>query len=142
MITPRKIPISFPAVFWIVQLVHAGPSDFTLQSATDSKTFKLSDAKGKYVALHFLLKTECPDRMRYTDDYLQKAAGDSRVVHVFLKPDNDGAIGRALGVSKCGRKDDRGAVVSQASRSDSPNTNGLNARRCVSPRARKLQMPF
>jgi thioredoxin-dependent peroxiredoxin len=33
---------------------------FTVESPADGKTFALADAKGKYVALHFLLKTECP----------------------------------------------------------------------------------
>jgi len=74
------------------QLGRANPEDFTLQSATDSKTFKLSDTKGKYVALHFLLKTECPFCLKHTRIYAQKSAGDSRVVHIFLKPDTDAEI--------------------------------------------------
>jgi len=75
-----------------VQLGWANPDAFTLHSATDSKTFKLSDAKGKYVALHFLLKTECPFCLRHTRDYAKKSAGDSRVVHIFLKPDTEEEI--------------------------------------------------
>jgi peroxiredoxin Q/BCP len=34
--------------------------NFTLQSVTDKSTFSLKKAKGSYVVLHFLLKTECP----------------------------------------------------------------------------------
>ncbi len=75
-----------------VQFGWANPDAFTLHSATDSKTFKLSDAKGKYLALHFLLKTECPFCLRHTHDYAKKSAGDSRVVHIFLKPDTDEEI--------------------------------------------------
>ena len=42
-------------------LAQAGnPTDFTLQAVGQNKTFKLSDARGHYIALHFLLKTECP----------------------------------------------------------------------------------
>ena len=44
----------------------AAPSDFTVQSPTDGTTFRLADARGKYVALHFLLKTECPFCLRHT----------------------------------------------------------------------------
>lgn len=70
----------------------ANPQDFTVQSASGTNVFQLSAAKGKFVALHFLLKTECPYCIRYTHDYVQKSAGDSRVVHVFLKPDTDAEI--------------------------------------------------
>lgn len=70
----------------------ANPQDFTIQSATGTNVFKLSDATGKFVALHFLLKTECPYCIRHTHDYLQKSTGDSRVIHVFLKPDTDAEI--------------------------------------------------
>ena len=71
------------------QLSRANPTDFTVNSVTSTNVFKLSEAKGKFVALHFLLKTECPYCIRHTHDYIQKSAGDSRVVHVFLKPDTD-----------------------------------------------------
>lgn len=74
------------------QLSRADPTDFTVNSVTSSNVFKLSEAKGKFVALHFLLKTECPYCIRHTHDYIQKSAGDSRVVHVFLKPDTDSEI--------------------------------------------------
>ena len=68
------------------------PADFTLLSATDSSTFVLSDAKGKYVALHFLLKTECPYCLRHTHDYMSKAASLPGVIQVFIKPDLEGEI--------------------------------------------------
>lgn len=74
------------------QASRANPTDFTIQSATSTNVFKLSEAKGKFVALHFLLKTECPFCLRHTHDYLQKSAGDSRVIQVFLKPDTDAEI--------------------------------------------------
>lgn len=70
----------------------ANPQDFTVQSVTGTNVFKLSDAKGKFVALHFLLKTECPYCIRHTHDYAQKSASDSRVVHIFLKPDTEAEI--------------------------------------------------
>jgi len=68
------------------------PAEFTLRSATDSSTFLLSDAKGKYVALHFLLKTECPYCLRHTHDYMSKAASLPGVIQVFIKPDLEGEI--------------------------------------------------
>ena len=54
--------------------------------------FRLSAAKGEIVALHFLLKTECPYCLRHTRDHAQKAAGDARVIHVFLKPDSEAEV--------------------------------------------------
>lgn len=85
------------AVLGITLLTSAGataanPDDFTVQSATSKATFKLADAKGKYVALHFLLKTECPVCLRHTRDYFTKAATLPNVVQVFLKPDTDAEI--------------------------------------------------
>src|SRR6185503_6122425 len=64
------------------------PSDFTVESPADGKTFKLSEAKGKYVALHFLLKTECPFCLKHTRDYAKKSTTAPEVIHVFLKPDS------------------------------------------------------
>ncbi len=66
--------------------------DFTLKSATNDSHFTLSKAKGKFVALHFLLKTECPFCIRHTQDYLDKASRLPDVVQVFVKPDTDEEI--------------------------------------------------
>jgi peroxiredoxin Q/BCP len=63
----------------------APPDDFTLSGG--DKTFRLSQARGKYVALHFLLKTECPYCIRHTQSYAQQAATVPGVIHLFLKPD-------------------------------------------------------
>lgn len=49
--------------------------------------FKLSDARGSFVALHFLLKTECPYCLKHTRAYMERTAEVPGVVHVFLKPD-------------------------------------------------------
>ena len=70
----------------------APPADFTLESPADGKTFKLSEAKGKFVALHFLLKTECPFCLKHTRDYARKSAIAPGVIHVFLKPDGEDEI--------------------------------------------------
>lgn len=78
------------AILWFqIQSIPANPVDFTVQSVTSTNVFRLSQARGKYVALHFLLKTECPYCLRHTRDYAQKAAADTQVVHVFLKPDTE-----------------------------------------------------
>ncbi len=66
--------------------------DFTLTSITDKSTFTLSKSKGKYIALHFLLKTECPYCIRHTSEYFDKASTLSDVTHVFIKPDNEQEI--------------------------------------------------
>jgi peroxiredoxin Q/BCP len=68
------------------------PDDFTVQSVTDKSSFTLKDARGKFVALHFLLKTECPVCLRHTRDYFTKAPTLPDVQQVFIKPDDDKAI--------------------------------------------------
>jgi thioredoxin-dependent peroxiredoxin len=84
--------------------LQAASADFTVQSPADGKTFKLSEAKGKYVALHFLLKTECPFCLKHTRDYAKKAVATPDVFHVFLKPDSADEI-KGWG-SKASRGDD------------------------------------
>lgn len=68
------------------------PADFTVNSATDDSRFQLSQHRGKVVALHFLLKTECPFCLKYTHDYSVLAEKNPDVVHVFLKPDSEAEI--------------------------------------------------
>jgi peroxiredoxin Q/BCP len=70
----------------------ANPDDFTIKSATDKSSFTLSQARGKFVALHFLLKTECPLCLRHTRDYFTKAATLPQVAQIFIKPDTDKEI--------------------------------------------------
>jgi thioredoxin-dependent peroxiredoxin len=70
----------------------APPDDFTVKSATDKSSFTLKDARGKFVAIHFLLKTECPYCLRHTQDYIAKAETLPNVVQVFVKPDSDDEI--------------------------------------------------
>jgi thioredoxin-dependent peroxiredoxin len=70
----------------------APPDDFTVKSATDKSSFTLKEARGKFVAIHFLLKTECPYCLRHTQDYIAKAGSLPGVIQVFLKPDTDNEI--------------------------------------------------
>lgn len=69
--------------------------NFTLEAIVeDSKAqvdskFELKDHKGKIVVLHFLLKTECPFCLKYTNQYAQLAATTPNVVHLFIKPDSE-----------------------------------------------------
>ena len=63
-----KVLIALMLVSLAIQASHANPNDFTVQSVTSTNVFKLSEAKGKLVALHFLLKTECPCCIRHTHD--------------------------------------------------------------------------
>lgn len=92
-----KIPTRCLSILAVIILPVASakaenPTEFTVPAATGSGSFTLSDAKGKYVALHFLLKTECPVCLRHTNDYLNKADTLPNVVQVFLKPDTDDEI--------------------------------------------------
>lgn len=64
-------------------------ANIMLKSATDDQEFVLSKEKGKFVALHFLLKTECPYCIRHTQDYFKKAKTLKNVVQVFIKPDTE-----------------------------------------------------
>ena len=69
-------------------LIEAQESkDFTLFAATTAKSFKLSEVRGKYVALHFLLKTECPVCLRHTQQYAEQGKKLKNVIQVFIKPD-------------------------------------------------------
>lgn len=65
---------------------------FTLTSVTDKSTFTLSKSKGKFVAIHFLLKTECPYCIRHTSEYFEKASSLPNVIQVFIKPDSEDEI--------------------------------------------------
>jgi peroxiredoxin Q/BCP len=76
------------------------PADFTVESAVDASRFVLSSHRGKIVALHFLLKTECPYCLRHTHAYAALAAGTPEVVHVFLKPDSADEIKQWAGKIK------------------------------------------
>jgi peroxiredoxin Q/BCP len=71
------------------------PADFTVFPV--GSPFKLSEARGKYVALHFLLKTECPYCLRFTHEYATRSKDQKDVVHIFLKPDSEQAIAQWAG---------------------------------------------
>jgi thioredoxin-dependent peroxiredoxin len=80
------------AISMLTSAACPNPDNFTAQAVNRSGAFTLSDARGKYVALHFLLKTECPFCIKHTRDYVQKAPSLPGVVHIFLKPDTDEEI--------------------------------------------------
>ena len=65
------------------------PADVKLASATDNSQFSLKKEKGKFVALHFLLKTECPFCIKHTQDYFAKAKTLPNVKQIFIKPDSE-----------------------------------------------------
>lgn len=92
-----KLCLALIALTICVQTGRANPDEFTVRGVTGTNVFKLSGARGKFVALHFLLKTECPLCLRHTRDYAKKSAGDTNIVHVFLKPDSDEEIKRWAG---------------------------------------------
>lgn len=84
---------SIVAVLIFAGKAHAeNPKDFTVEAPIDGQTLTLSKQRGKVVALHFLLKTECPYCLRYTHAYLPAAEKTAEVVHVFLKPDSPDEI--------------------------------------------------
>lgn len=88
----RLFLLTFPLATLTPLLSGANPTDFTLQSATGPGAFSLAATKGKFVALHFLLKTECPYCLRHTRAYFTQAASLPNVVQVFVKPDSEKEI--------------------------------------------------
>ena len=72
-----------------IQVKAQTPANIKLSSATDNRQFDLKKEKGKFVALHFLLKTECPYCLRHTQDYFSKAGSLKNVLQVFIKPDSE-----------------------------------------------------
>jgi len=86
-IGPLVLAAVFCAAVWASETVMTTPKDFTLKSVDGKQEFQLSKAETKFVALHFLLKTECPICMRYTQEYAAHAKEFPDVTHVFIKPD-------------------------------------------------------
>ncbi|MFG0326675.1 MAG: TlpA family protein disulfide reductase [Phycisphaerales bacterium JB037] len=60
---------------------------FVVQQVNGTGTFSLAEARGEWVAVHFLLKTDCPICRSMTDTYATRADEVPGVRHVFLKPD-------------------------------------------------------
>lgn len=79
--------VSLTTAVWASEHAMKAPKDFTLKSVDGKQEFKLSEAKTEYVALHFLLKTECPICLRYTTEYAAHAKDQPNVTHIFIKPD-------------------------------------------------------
>lgn len=77
-------------VLGLVSAASGGPEDFTVHSG-DAK-FRLSDARGKFVALHFLLETECPYCQEHVAETVRRAPELAGVIHLFLKPDSEEEI--------------------------------------------------
>ncbi|HEY1171207.1 MAG TPA: redoxin domain-containing protein [Verrucomicrobiae bacterium] len=66
--------------------------DFTLKAVPAGEDFKLSAQKGKFVVLHFLLKTECPICLKHTREYIAQGKDLPNTVQVFIKPDEEADI--------------------------------------------------
>ena len=89
---PFKIIIIVLLLAGFIPADAQNPADFELISATDKSHFRLSESKGKFVALHFLLKTECPYCLRHTHEYYSNAGNLPDVLHIFIKPDTEQEI--------------------------------------------------
>lgn len=64
----------------------------SLSAITDHHTFSIADAKGKYLALHFLTKTDTPECTAFVRDTLRAAPTVAGVLHIFIKPDSEGEV--------------------------------------------------
>lgn len=83
------------AVFFAFSAVASedeAPKDFTLKPIFGEKPFQLSKANGKYVAVHFLLKTECPICLRHVRAYFENEKKHPDVIQLYVKPDTAGEI--------------------------------------------------
>jgi peroxiredoxin Q/BCP len=85
----KYLKITIAVILFSINVQAQNVNDFTLTSVTDKTTFTLSKSKGKFIALHFLLKTECPYCIRHTSEYFDKASSLQNVVQVFIKPDSE-----------------------------------------------------
>ncbi|HEY0982587.1 peroxiredoxin family protein [Schlesneria sp.] len=74
------------------RIAGAFPGSFTVKSPTHNATFTVPSESGKLIALHFLLKSECPFCLKLTHDYSLLARSEQDVVHLFVKPDSDEEI--------------------------------------------------
>jgi peroxiredoxin Q/BCP len=90
----RKKPLLSLLIFLSLSVFVNGQEvvNFKLESATGNSKFMSKEAKGKFVALHFLLKTECPYCIRHTHDYINKSEKLPNVIQVFIKPDTEEEI--------------------------------------------------
>ena len=88
----KFLKITFALFLFSTNILAQNVKDFTLTSVTDKSTFTLSKSKGKFVAIHFLLKTECPYCIRHTSEYFEKASSLPSVIQVFIKPDSEEEI--------------------------------------------------
>ena len=84
----RRAGLFISFSMFAVAAFAGNPKDFTIESPTHGTKFTLSEVKGKVIAVHFLLKSECPYCLKYTHDYAKLAAKTPEVLHLFLKPDN------------------------------------------------------
>ena len=88
----KFIRLTLALLLFSINIQAQSVADFSLTSVTDKSTFTLSKSKGKFIALHFLLKTECPYCIRHTSEYFEKASTLSNVIQVFIKPDSEEEI--------------------------------------------------
>ena len=96
----KFIQLTLALFLFSINIQAQNVKDFSLTSVTDKSTFTLSKSKGKYIALHFLLKTECPYCIRHTSEYFEKASSLSNVIQVFIKPDSEQEINAWAGKLK------------------------------------------
>ncbi|MFO0840564.1 MAG: YHS domain-containing (seleno)protein [Phycisphaerae bacterium] len=84
---------------YLAQTVAAG-EDFTLTAG--DKTFRSAEARGRFVALHFLLPDQCPYCTKLVSEYSEGSPSVAGVVHVFIKPDSAEAAGALAKAAKAG----------------------------------------
>lgn len=80
---------------------------FTLPAISGGDDFDLSEtlAGGEWVALHFLLKTDCPLCLTYTMRFHDARESFPGVRHVFIKPDDERIAKRWVNTARVFAKD-------------------------------------
>lgn len=86
--------LAFITLIAISPAVAAPVADFELKPVGGGAVLKSKEARGKYLALHFLLKTECPYCLRHVRSYEVGTPTIAGVEQVFIKPDSEEAIAK------------------------------------------------
>ena len=66
--------------------INQPASNATITAANDDHPFALKDAKGHYLALHFLPAGDTPEDAAFVREYLKAAPTAAGVVHAFIRP--------------------------------------------------------
>lgn len=82
------------AVVMIQGAVHAqtGPTEVPLMCVSENPAFCLVDLRGRFAAIHFMPGLDAPEHEAHVREYLNSAAAEAGVVHIFVHAGDAGAM--------------------------------------------------